>query len=383
MKMSRFLPYFGIVGILALGAFIVAFADSVSVLRTSPSVTSTASSSLSVMPGFTLPPLTLPNLKPTETDTPLASSTPITPAPKKVQSPTPPISVPISVLPPLSSRTLLGTAASALIDALVNIICYVPTGSSLHSISGSGVFIDSKGIILTNAHVAQYFLLADRGVSCIIRAGSPAADNYEASLIYISPVWLKTNTTVLTQMNPTGTGEYDFAFLAVTKSIGEGSTSDESALPSSFPFLPLAILPPISGTPVAIASYGAQFLESNQIKLFLFPTLVFGSIKDIFTFAKNTIDVIEFGGSAIAQEGSSGGGVVDARGMLVGTITTSIVEGAIDTRSFNAITASYIRAEYASETGEALDLLLDQPIATSIAEFASLIPMLEAILTLP
>ena len=180
---------------------------------------------------------------------------------------------------------------------------------------------------------------------------------------------------ILTQTNPSGTGEYDFAFLAITKS------ATSAALPSSFPFIPLATAPPPTGTPVIIASYGAQFLESNQIQSFLFPTIVFGSVKDVFTFAATTIDVLTLGGSAAAQEGSSGGGVADGNGKLVGTITTSTTNGPTDTRKLDAITASYIRAEYASETGRALDLLLTEATSTSVANFAPQIPALESILT--
>jgi len=254
-------------------------------------------------------------------------------------------------------------------------MCYAPAGGSVHSISGSGVVIDSKGIILTNAHIGQYFLLADRNVSCTIRTGSPATDAYKASLIYISPLWIKANATVLTQATPIGTGEYDFALLAITKS------ATENALPTLFSSIPLALQPPASGTPVVIASYGAQFLDASQIQSGLYPTIVFGSIKDIFTFAVNTIDVLALGGSAAAQEGSSGGGVADASGNLVGTITTSTIEGATATRSLAAISASYIRGEFASEMGSPLDFLLGEPTSFSIADFASQIPSLEAILT--
>jgi hypothetical protein len=259
--------------------------------------------------------------------------------------------------------------------ALVNIICYVPLRSGLHSISGSGVFINSKGVILTNAHIAQYFLLADRGADCVVRTGSPAADRYDAALIYIPSAWLRDNATALSESQPSGTGERDFALLAVTKS------ATSASLPAAFPSVPLALLPPAKNAPVVIASYGAQFLQSSQVQNALYPTVVFGSVKDLFTFVKNTVDVIALGGSAAAQEGSSGGGVADASGELIATITTSTVEGATETRSLDAITASYIRGEYASETGQALDLLLAQDPATAAAAFAPQIPGLESILT--
>lgn len=387
--MQRITPYLGIVAALLVGAFVVAFSGSENVVRPII-VASTTPPSLAVFPGFTVPALVLPNLQST---TIVATTAPVLaePIPKKVaplkttSAPTPTpvvvapsVSEPVSTPPPSASsaKTPLADSASALRTALVNIICRVPTGSNLHSISGSGVVIDSKGIILTNAHVAQYFLLADRGASCVIRSGSPASDCYTAALIYISPVWLQTNPNVLTQTEPTGTGEYDFALLAVTS-----SATTTVILPSSFPYLPLAKNPPLIGTPVAIASYGAQFLESSQIQSALFPTVVFSSVKDVFTFTSTTIDVLAFGGSAAAQEGSSGGGVANASGKLVGTITTSATQGTVNERSLDAITASYIRAEYASETGKALDLLLAQPTDISIADFASQISVLEKIIT--
>lgn len=276
----------------------------------------------------------------------------------------------------VSGQAELDTSAAALRAALVNIICYAPAGSGLHSISGSGVFVDPKGAIITNAHIAQYFLLADRDVSCDIRVGSPAADTYDAALAYIPPEWVSANASVLAQAEPTGTGEYDFAFLAVTKS------ATGAPLPSSFPHIPLAATASSRfGAPVVIASYGAQFLAPGQIQSALFPTIVFGSVKGVFTFASSTIDVLALGGSAAAQEGSSGGGVADASGALTGIITTSTTEGATDTRKLDAITASYIRAEYAHETGQSLDALLVLPPSAATADFAPRIPALEALIT--
>ena len=377
--MQRFAPYLGIVVAAMLGAVIIAFSGTVSVVRPSVSGARTASSTLSVLPDFTLPDISLPAIPPASES--IATATAPVPkkkvvAPSVPAVPAPPVANPVPAPAPLASSGNIGldASATALRGALVNIICYVPLGSGLHSISGSGIVVDSKGFILTNAHIGQYFLLVDRGASCTIRSGSPAADRYDAALAYISPAWISANAGVLTQASPSGTGEYDFALLAITKS------ATKNPLPVSFSSVSLATRPPSSGTPVVIASYGAQFLETNQVQSSLFPTVVFGSVKDVFTFATNTIDVLALGGSAAAQEGSSGGGVADASGELVGTITTSTVEGATATRSLDAITASYIRAEYAGETGSALDLLLAKQPASAIADFAPQIPALEAIL---
>ena len=375
MNMSRFGSLLGIGAVLLLGVFVVALANAVPLPYLPVPAPSAASSTLSVVPSVTMPSLALPDLDVSTTPIAQAESVQQT-AEKKPSAATASSSTAVTSapLPPAPGAIGLDASATNLRSALVNILCFVTVASGLHSISGSGVVIDPKGVILTNAHIAQYFLLADRGATCTIRAGSPATNKYEAALIYISPPWLQANPTTLTQSAPSGTGEYDFALLAVTKSI------TNAALPTTFPSVPLATTPPNIGTPVVIASYGAQFLETSQIQSSLFPTVVFGSVKDIFTFKVNTIDVLALGGSAAAQEGSSGGGVADARGELVGTITTSTVTGATDTRALSSITASYVRAEYASETGSALDILLAKPTAVAVAEFAPKIPTLEAIL---
>ena len=273
------------------------------------------------------------------------------------------------------STAALSTTEITLHDALVNILCEAPSSSGTHSISGSGVIIDPKGIILTNAHVAQLFLLADRGVSCFIRSGGPATDRYRAALMFISPAWLNANATVLTTPNPSGTGEQDFALLAITSSL------TEVPLPAVFPFVTPASVPPHAGAHIVIASYAAQFLDSAQVRSALFPTIVESSIKDVFTFGTNTIDVLALGGSQAAQEGSSGGGVASADGELVGMITTSTTEGVTSARSLNAITLSYIRTEYAREAGSPLAALLAEPTADAVANFAPHLPDLESVLT--
>ncbi len=374
--MDRLRPHIGIATVFLIGVFVVSIFGNAVTLRIPTAAIQSASSTLAVVDNFattstaastTAETAVLPDEAPPKPKPEPALATPATP-PKAT-----PVSAPTQLSP--SESASLDASASALRAALVNIICYAPAGSGLRSISGSGVIVDPKGIILTNAHIAQHFLLADRAVSCTIRAGSPAVDSYIASLVYISPTWIQANADILTQTNPSGTGEYDFAFLTITKS----ATRDP--LPDSFPFIPLATAPPPIGTPVVIASYGAQFLESNQIQSFLSPTVVFGSVKDVFTFSATTIDVLALGGSAAAQEGSSGGGVASSNGELVGTITTSTTNGSTDTRKLDAITASYIRAEYASEAGRALDVLLAEPPPIAIANFAPHISALEEILT--
>ncbi len=380
MLMQRLAPYLGIVVVILVGAFLIIFSGRVTVLRPSKISTLTASSTLAVVPGFTLLPISLPNNEPTDVSTNSPKPTGTAPekeiAPTATQTPASTRAVsPAAPQVPSSGNSALDASAVALRKALVNVICYAPADSTLRSISGSGVIIDQRGSIITDAHVAQYFLLVDRGVSCVIRMGSPATYTYRASLMYISPAWLGANADVLSEVSPSGTGQYDFAFLAITASAAS------TELPTTFPFVPLATAAPNIGAPVAIAAYGAQYLAPSQILSSLFPTVVFDSIRDVFTFALNTIDAFSLGGSAAAQEGSSGGGVVDNQGNLIGILTTSTASGDTSTRTLDAITTSYIRAEYASETGHTLDSLLIQSPALVSDTFASHIPALESIIT--
>lgn len=370
--MPRLAPYLGIAAALSIGIFVVVISGVVTRIQTRAPADVNASSTVSVSPNAVLPPITPLSLEPEAVKTAASVQGQSTTV---VSSPAKEVVASVPSLSPSERAALLNASASLLRSALVNILCYAPAGGRLRSISGSGIIIASKGVILTNAHIAQNFLLKNRGVSCVIRAGSPAVDAYEASLIYIPSAWVKENADILTEVNPIGTGEYDFAFLAVSRSSGRKELS------ASFPSLPLASSPPVIGAPVVIASYAAQFLESSQIQSSLFPTIVFGSVKNIFTFASTSIDVLALGGSAAAQEGSSGGGVSDMKGELVGTITTSTIKGATETRSLDAITASYIRAAYLRETGEPLDTLLSKSTSEAIADFAPQIPAMESALT--
>lgn len=375
--------YLAILSAAVLAIFIGYFATGTTTVQNLPRMAT--SSGLSVLPTITLPEVELPPLTATSTPTLPATKTATTtvpakttPAAKPPATPAQPVSTPVVVSTPVTSAPTgdISASASEIRGALVNIICDAPASTGLHSISGSGVVIDPRGIILTNSHIGQYFLLRNLGVQCVIRTGSPAQDAYYASLAFISRAWLTGNATALTQAEPTGTGEFDFAILAVTRS------ATDAPLPTNFAYAPLANDAPELNEPVVIGSYAAQFLQSSQIESALYPTIVYGSIHDVFTFQTTTVDVVSLGGSAAAQEGSSGGGVVDAQGDLVATITTSTTQGDTSARQLNAITASYIRRDYVDESGgTTLATLLAESPANMIAGFAPQIPSLEAIIT--
>lgn len=328
--------------------------------------------------GFTLPDLTIPKF-PIAPDSPVTTPDPepteSQPAPTKpVQTPVVPV-FPSTPVPPItvvpepdeSEEEYVGDARAFAQGALVNILCTSKTSALKKSISGTGVFIDSRGIILTVAHVGHYFLLEnypETGSSdCVIRTGSPAKTAYDAKLIYVSPAWVRENASALAETRPRGNGEHDFALLAVTSSL----TSKK--LPTSFTAVPLSSTEPDEGDSVAIGSYGAEFLTGKEIQNALYPIIDDGDIADIFTYGTNEADVISVKGSDAAQSGSSGGGIVNTDGRFIGLITTSSLTGGTAQRTLYGITPAHIRDSFRDDTGSSLDSYLKGSLSSLVTKF--------------
>lgn len=262
--------------------------------------------------------------------------------------------------PPLSPN--LTVSLAKLQSALVNITCSVTEARGLFLVSGTGVFIDSRGIVLTNAHVAQFLLESnDMESSCVIRTGSPATAAYTAKALYVSKAWLKNYPGTALSGTPSGTGEYDFALLAITGS------STPLPLPSSFPSVSLQESTPQKGQRVAVGSYGAQGMSAEQVRYGLYPTLAFGSIEDVFSFKKTTdlsaIDLIRLGENRAAQSGSSGGGIMDEDGNLIALITTSAPG-----KNVSAITARHIYQSFRKEAAVDLETYLSENLPRLLAQ---------------
>ena len=267
--------------------------------------------------------------------------------------------------------------------AVVNIICTSQSAGLMQPLSGSGVFIDPKGIILTNAHIAQYWLIKDYPskdyLDCVIRQDSPASPRYRAKLVYISPTWIKVHYTDLLTQDPLGTGENDYALLLVNT-----TTGPSISLPTSFPYLPPATTDTenILGQPVLMAAYPAGFLGGVSIQTTLFMSSAPGAIQGVYTFTDTSIDVLSLGGNVVAQHGSSGGAVVTGDGKLRGIIVTTSEADTTATRDLHAITISYINRRFTQETGVTLPDLLASDVYAVADEFnETLAPTLTKLLT--
>ena len=263
--------------------------------------------------------------------------------------------------PPLAS----GDVNAMTRAALVNILCYANNGS-LRPISGSGVIIDPRGIILTNAHVAQYVLLSQSprfDLKCYIRSGSPAAVHWVPRVLYIPPVWVRAHVADINADRPLGTGEHDYGLLSIAASV-DGSPLPE--LPFVAPDTREAVA--FIDNTVLIASYPAEFTGASAASN-LYPASTFTTVQQFLTFTTGSVDVISVGSVIQAQSGSSGGAIVNEWGRLVGVITTTSEGTTTAQRELRGITLSYIDRDLVAQTGAGLSAMLAGDTVAKTDEF--------------
>lgn len=246
---------------------------------------------------------------------------------------------------------------TAVMNALVNVYCQYKTDKYIRTTTGSGFFINPKGVILTNAHVAQFLLLKNSkgsvaDVRCVIRTGNPAKTTYEAELLYISPTWIFDNADLITDESPRGTGERDYALLYVSKS------TNSTPLPTRFPAIPadVALLSKqMTGTPVLTAGYPAELLLRKGADALLTPVVASTTLGNLYTFGSNYADIFSISESPVGEQGASGGPIVTVGDRsVIGLIVTKGDENTEGPHSLRALTLSYIDRTITEETGFSL-----------------------------
>ncbi len=282
----------------------------------------------------------------------VAEPTPIT-LPELIP-PSSPLPLPPS---PKVAFTIINTQTRA---ATVNILCTVKNGNTTEVVTGSGVIVDPRGVVLTNAHVAQFFLLIGNhppGVTtCSVRTENPSTDPFEAKLLYLPPAWINKHAKDIDNLKPLGTGENDYAFLLLTD-------------PKNPKVYPETLLPFISintaqenidvGDGVLIAGYPARTVikeKENIEQLTLSSTIAI--IEKLFTFEEQTLDLLSLGDTTLSYKGSSGGAVVDEYNMLIGIINSSTDGPTAKERKLRAITLAHIDRSLKKYTGFDLNFWL-------------------------
>ena len=315
-----------------------------------------------VRPIETKPEVSVPNVAPAP-----RSSTPapaITPSPSPVPAPTPvPAPVPLAPAPEDLNAAVRG--------ATVNVLCVATAGSPMRSVSGSGVVMDSRGVVLTNAHVVQGLLLKDYpskgSVECVIRTGSPARALYTTKLLYISKQWVAENAPQLLSSTPVGTGQNDYALLLIA-----GRTDATASLPASFEYLRPDAARVSLGEQMFLCAYPASLLGSISAATQLYASTAYASVAQTFSFTpgRTDTDLFSVGGTVVAQGGSSGGAAVRAsNGTLAGIFVTAIEGSTTGTSDLRALAISSIDAALHAEGENGLLGALSGDLSAKAAAF--------------
>lgn len=254
-------------------------------------------------------------------------------------------------------------------SALANISCTLKTPVYEKTASGSGVFIDEDGIILTNAHVAQFLLLENvdekTKTECVVRTGNPATPAYKAKLLYISPSWIRVHAEQIDDPTPKGTGARDYALLYI-------SETQPGARQAPFPALPFSTTEITEDSTSDAVVFVGGYPSLNPEYSKTFQTIEASPIHNLYGFTRQYVDMLSISSIGETGSGASGGPVVDQNGNLIGLITTRSSSGKL-----RAITLAYINRTITEETTLSLRETMTGNLAYRAALFnESLTPFL-------
>lgn len=201
--------------------------------------------------------------------------------------------------------------------------------------SASGVIVNERGLVLTNAHVVEIVRQAGAG-NCDARHGNPADPFAGLETVYEADAAAKITDTDVPQR--------DFGFL---KLINPSET---------FGWANLSAADAGRGADLYTLGYPSEFLQSitaSSHSNLVFSTLRADDLGDI-DGDRATAEAYVFRGGLVLQQGSSGTALFAKSGDVVGIIFATTKGATTAEREGFAITISYIDRILKLETGQTL-----------------------------
>jgi hypothetical protein len=264
------------------------------------------------------------------------------------------------------SDVVKGDSSSAIENVILNTVCTRKSGNTLNVTTGSAVLISPKGVVLTNAHVAQYFLIQDYDnniVDCALYKENIPTFGYKAKVLHLSNNWISKNYKAISESSPVGTGEGDYALLYIYK-----NTNPAIPLPEEFPYANLIINSiPEGADPVTAAGYPGS--PESILNISSAGNLQIDDIfiTNVYTFSNGNIDIVTTTPTPVGARGSSGGGIFEGHQKNISDLLGIIVT---TTQSrINALTISYINSDLKADTGLDLEDYLSGNIDSKITGF--------------
>lgn len=294
-----------------------------------------------------------------------------TPTPKKITPPKTPVVIPKPEITPQTPKPELPkeipkielptpevplkelTTEEKIKKATINIYCARIRDRAIEKITGSGVIVDPQGIILTNAHVAEYVLLSQytgSNTTCTIRAGSPAQSYYKAKIIFLPSEWILANKNNLTNTNLQGNGEYDYAVLGITEVLSKNAPN------VPLPYFETDNKKLVANQNILLGGYPANFGDVKVLDNSLYFLYDNSKVSQVMSFNGSSIDVITTLATSLAEHGSSGGPIV-SEGRLVGLIDSTLLNGS-QKKIIQGITMSYVEKSIKETSGKTLGSLI-------------------------
>ena len=283
-----------------------------------------------------------PPLSPSAQPPPNRHTPPPPSAVGRVEPPPPPPPTPSGAgapppLPPPSEPTLSDREFYARFStAVIQIFC----ADRENLFAASGVIVNERGLILTNAHVAETVRRVGES-NCQARHGNPADPFGKIQVVFVADTTSKLPDTSVPQR--------DIAFLRVV----EPKAAFDVA----------AIRPEIAprGNSLLTLGYPSEFLQSITASVnsnLVFSSLVVAGYADLDGDLQTAEGYVFKGGLAL-QQGSSGTALFSRSGNMVGLIFATTKGKTTDEREGIALMTPYIDRILRLETGQGLLEFID------------------------